>query len=73
MITSTRRHAFTAVVQEHGFMLGRADEGVQDYTPVPGSFFTSYEEARKEAHRRNEALGLGKMEAFEIISSTMRR
>ena len=43
-----RRHAFTAVVLETGFGIGRADEGIPGYTPRPDlGQFSSYDDEAK--------------------------
>ena len=67
------RKAFTAVVTARGSMLGRADENIAGYTPLPAlGFFTDHREAQNQADRLNLALGLSAIEAEDIIASTIR-
>lgn len=68
------KHAYTAVVTSAGFFIGKADYGTAGYTPMPrhGAFKT-WDDARKFADGLNEAEGVGKEEALEIVFNTMRR
>lgn len=67
------KKAFTAVVTPRGSMLGRADENIAGYTPLPFlGCFNDHREAQKQADKFNLALGLTPLEAEDIIASTMR-
>lgn len=71
-MTGDKRFAYTAIVDEGGFRIGRADEGVPGYTPLPDlGEFESYEKAAEKAEELNTAGGLEKLEAFRIVASTM--
>lgn len=72
------RFAFTGVIRpvihegEDGYMIGRADEGIPGYTPVPSEgTFAKYDEAQARANRMNETLGLEPGEAWKIVASTL--
>jgi hypothetical protein len=69
-----QRMAYAALVGDGGYIIGRADENVDGYTPLDKTFgvFTTYEEARSKAAELNVALGLTPPEAAEIVLSTMR-
>jgi len=57
----------------HGFMVGRADEGADGWTPIPAlGVFETYEKATKRAAVLNGALGLDTKEAAAIVDGTMR-
>ena len=67
-----RRHAYTAIVGPDGYIIGRADEGVQGYTPVYLSrTFTTYQDAKSFADELNRNLGRTLKEAYAIILGTM--
>lgn len=68
-----QRVAFTAVVHEGGaFIIGRADEGEQGYTPLPGfGKFKDFETAQERAEDLNKAVGLGPKTAAIIVGRTM--
>jgi hypothetical protein len=67
------RSAFTPIVVEEGYILGRADENIPGYTPIYAKVFDTIEEAEQTADELNERHGLTKKEAYEIIASTMRQ
>lgn len=67
------RSAFTPIVIEDGYILGRADENIPGYTPIEYRVFDTYEEAQKMADELNESFGLSNKESYEIIMSTMRK
>lgn len=72
-----QRLAYTAVLEEDGkYRLGIAKEGEPGYYKVDptsdaGGEFPDMESAQKVADAYNENLGLSKVEAFEIVGSTM--
>jgi hypothetical protein len=70
-----RRCAFTPVVNNEGkgFILGRADEGIFGYTPLPHRIFETMDEAQEMADYLNDELGVSREDSFEIIGSTIRR
>jgi len=67
------RIAFTPVVNPEGpgFILGRAEEGLQGYVPLRYRVYDSEEEAQVIADELNAELGLHRKEAWEVIASTM--
>lgn len=67
------RSAYTSIVTEKGFAIGRADEGIQGYTPCPqfGTFETEVQ-AKVKVLALNTDLGIGEKEALMIVISTMR-
>ena len=66
------RFAYTAIVDKRGCSIGRADEGIQGYTPMSGLVFKTYDEADDHADAMNKELGLDNEEAIKIVASTMR-
>lgn len=68
-----KRKAFTALVGQGGYFLGLAVEGEAGYYPQMNlGLFGSYDEAKKEAARRNEQfLDLTPAEAWKIVASSM--
>ena len=66
------KYAYTAVVTEKGFFLGRADFGERGYTPLKCAGYDSYEAAREAADEINKKLGLTQLEAAIIVADTMR-
>ncbi len=67
------KYAFTAIVEEAGYCIGRADYGVRGYTPirVQGYTFDTYEEAKAFAKDQNKRMGLTDQQAMEIVFNTM--
>lgn len=69
-----RDWVYTGIVDSTGYSIGRADEGIQGYTPVPAQGrFDSYDAAQAHADKLNEARGFSKIEALRIVFTTMRR
>lgn len=67
------KSAYTAIVDQNGYTIGRADEGTRGYTPVPKEGkFPSYKAAQEHAKRMNEAAGIDATEAILIVLGTMR-
>lgn len=65
--------AWTATVTGEGCSIGVADRDVAGYSPLREPlYFKTYDEAQKEADRRNEQLGLTLEEAELIVLSSMR-
>ncbi len=65
--------AYTGVVAEQGYIIGRADRNVKGYTPVPAQgTFPSYDAAQERADKLNEARGMPRVEALKIVFTTMR-
>lgn len=62
--------AAVAIVREHGYSIGFADEGVRGYTPTTYTYET-YDEADAAAKLWNEGAGLTPRRAAEIALSTM--
>lgn len=53
-----RRFAYTAVITEKGWIVGRAEEGTRGYTPMPDvGTFTDEREARISAGKMNQDIG----------------
>ncbi len=67
---STVRRAAVAIVDESGYSLGYADEGIKGYTPTTYSY-DSYESASAAATMWNANAGLTPDEANQIVLSTM--
>jgi hypothetical protein len=67
------RFAFTGILGDKSFIIGRADEGQAGHCPQPklGSFAT-LEEAQGQAESLNAANGLDKATASRIVISTIR-
>ncbi len=66
--------AFTAVVGDRDYGIGRADKGTFGYTPCPQfGRFGSYEAAVAKAKELNEEMGLDEAEALKLVLGTMRR
>lgn len=67
------KHAFTAIVEATGYIIGRADYGIRGYTPirVGGFEFKTYDEAKEFAKEQNRAMGLTDEQAMEIVFNTM--
>lgn len=63
--------AYTAIVEESSYTVGRADENISGYTPM-GRKFDSYKAAKDMADSLNADLGLSKRDALIIVASTMR-
>jgi hypothetical protein len=75
VIDTTKRKAFTAIIQPGGFGLGIAVENEPGYYPVrefpPGSFKT-WDEAGEKANALNtEKFGLSHEDAWRITASSM--
>ena len=66
------KHAYTAVVLEDGYGVGRADYGIPGYTPLKVAPYQSFEEAKTAANMLNKDLGLNPLEAWHIVADTMR-
>lgn len=67
------RFAYTAIVDQSGYSIGRADEGTRGYTPLPAEGrFPCYEDAKKRAEEMNIAMGLDPKDAVLIVLGTMR-
>jgi len=67
------KHAFTAIVESEGYIIGRADYGIGGYTPMRREpTFKTYDAAQKFANGLNEKMGLTKEEALKIVFNTMR-
>ena len=68
------RRAFTAIVTANCYIIGRADEHIDGYTPCVDQFgvFESYAAARNKADELNRTLGLSRRDAAMIVCSTMR-
>lgn len=65
-------YAYTAIINERSYGIGRADKGIPGYTPFPkAGTFKTYEEASEFAADLNEKNGLDKLEAYKIVASTM--
>ncbi len=64
--------AFTAVVEQHGIVIGRADKGTKGYTlcPKEGTYST-YEKAQARADEMNAEYGIDKQEAIKTVLGTM--
>jgi hypothetical protein len=71
MNTTEVRFAYTAIVEEAGYSVGRADENIPGYTPMCRKFDT-YQAAKVMADGLNADLGLSKRDALVIVMSTMR-
>lgn len=67
------KHAFTAIVEAGGYIIGRADYGVRGYSPirVGGYTFDTYEKAKEFAKEQNRSIGLTDQEVMEIVFNTM--
>ena len=65
-------YAYTAVVEESGYRVGRADKGIYGYTPM-GRKFDSYKAAKEMADQLNSEIGLTKRDALIIVMSSMRQ
>jgi len=72
MKTMLGRFAYTAIVRPEGFILGKADYGTRGYTPVYGQTFKTWDAAKKAATDLNDANGVSRLEAEEIVFNTMR-
>lgn len=59
--TLVGKHAFTAVVTEDGYVIGRADFGTPGYTPLKVAPYVSFEEAKAAADQLNDSLGLTRL------------
>lgn len=66
------KHAFTAVITDEGYIIGRADYGKTGYTPLKVAPYKSFEEAKAAANKLNKDLGLTPLEAWHIVADTMR-
>lgn len=67
------RFAYTAIVDDGGYSIGRAEEDVSGYTPMPEfSSFGTYDDAQTKADELNLSLGLEKIEGIKIVLSSMR-
>jgi hypothetical protein len=70
------KHAYTAVIHEEKgvamTIIGRADFGTVGYTPCKNRVFETHQEAKEFADELNQDLGLTKLEAWLIVSDTMR-
>jgi len=66
-------YAYTAVINDGQFQIGRADAGTKGYTPCTHfGNFKSYKEAFDKADELNALEGTNKMDAAAIVASTMR-
>lgn len=66
------RFAYTGLVGDGFYFIGRADEGVTGYTPLPNCpTFPTYDEAQEWAKSENEELGLSPLEVSKIVLSTL--
>lgn len=72
-----KKFAFTAIVAEGGFIVGRADDvepgsGPTGYTPLP-AFGTYGDKADADfvVHHLNDAMGVSDEEAFAIVGRSM--
>jgi len=70
------KYAYTPVIhEEKGIamtILGRADFGTVGYTPCKNRVFETHKEAQEFADELNQDLGLTKLEAWLIVTDTMR-
>lgn len=70
------KYAFTPVIHEENgvsmIILGRADFGTSGYTPKKNQTFENYDVARDFADELNAELELTKLEAWLIVTDTMR-
>lgn len=67
------RYAYTAVVDQEGYGIGRADEGTRGYTPCPQyGRFETYDLAQARAAELNAEAGVDAAEAFRLVAETMR-
>lgn len=67
------RFAYTGVIGKTSFIIGRADEDQPGHTAQPRfGTFPSLEAAQKHADLLNEANGLDKKAAYDIVTSTIR-
>jgi hypothetical protein len=68
------RYAFTTVVDESGYSIGRADEGTKGYTPQPQfGKQSSWDAAQQKAAELNKDLGLAEEDVAKIVLGTMSR
>jgi hypothetical protein len=66
------KHAFSAIVDENGYSIGRADEGTRGYTPQPDfGAFPSWDAAKAKADELNKEFGLSEQEVARIVLGTM--
>lgn len=70
--TLSGKHAFTAVIVEGGYGVGRADYGTTGYTPLKIVPYATYEVAKELADMLNKDLGITPLEAWHIVANTMR-
>lgn len=68
---TTPTKAAVAIVADGGYSIGYADRDVPGYTPTTYTC-DSYEEAAKQADLMNEAWGVSKDLAMDIVASSMR-
>lgn len=67
------KFAYTAVLDKElpKYIIGKAEQGRQGYTPMRYCFFDSYKIAQEMADQLNKDLGLSRAEAWEIVAESM--
>ena len=65
-------YAYTAVIEDQGYKVGLAHQGVKGYEALPnGQNFPSYADAQQWAEYLNNNNQVTKQEAFKIVASSM--
>ncbi len=62
---------FTAVIDKYGWRIAKVEWRVKGYTPLAWKTFENEKEARAEAQKMNDELGISEKQAFTIVGSSM--